>query len=128
AVARGLAMTANDGTYYVVGYGGKIELPTIDLITSEKTIVGNLVGTYAELVELMALADRGRVELHTREYRLSQANEALHDLHHGRIHGRALLIPRAMCREMQSSSPDRPARVARVTDDSPPRPQITAGE
>ena len=29
------------------------------MITSEKTIVGNLVGTYAELVELMALADRG---------------------------------------------------------------------
>ena len=61
AVARGLAMTANDGYYYIVGYGGKIELPTIDLITSEKTIVGNLVGTYAELVELMALADRGLV-------------------------------------------------------------------
>ena len=44
-------------------------LPTIDMVTSEKTIVGNLVGTYPELVELMALADRGLVELHTREYR-----------------------------------------------------------
>ena len=31
------------------------------MITSEKTIVGNLVGTYPELVELMALADRGLV-------------------------------------------------------------------
>ena len=51
--------------YYVVGYGGKIDIPTIDMITSEKTIVGNLVGTYAELVELMALADRGLVKLHT---------------------------------------------------------------
>jgi NAD+-dependent secondary alcohol dehydrogenase Adh1 len=86
-------MTANGGYYYVVGYGGKIELPTIDMITSEKTIVGNLVGTYAELVELMALADRGRVDLHTKEYKLGQANDALHDLHHGRIHGRAVLIP-----------------------------------
>jgi NAD+-dependent secondary alcohol dehydrogenase Adh1 len=93
AVSRGLTMTANDGYYYVVGYGGKIELPTIDLITSEKTIVGNLVGTYAELVELMALADRGLVDLHTKEYKLSQANDALHDLHYGRIHGRAVLIP-----------------------------------
>ena len=55
-------MTANGGYYYIVGYGGKIELPTIDMITTEKTIVGNLVGTYAELVELMALADRGLVE------------------------------------------------------------------
>ena len=93
AVARGLAMTANGGYYYIVGYGGKIDIPTIDMITSEKTIVGNLVGTYAELVELMALADRGRVNLHTREYKLSEANDALHDLHDGKIHGRAVLIP-----------------------------------
>ena len=93
AVARGIAMTRNGGYYYIVGYGGKIDLPTIDMITSEKTIVGNLVGTYAELVELMALADRGLVKLHTREYKLSAANDALHDLHHGRVNGRAVLIP-----------------------------------
>lgn len=93
AVARGLAMTRAGGVYYIVGYGGKIELPTIDMITSEKTIVGNLVGTYPELVELMALADRGKVNLATREYRLSEANQALHDLHHGKVKGRAVLIP-----------------------------------
>ena len=93
AIAKGLDMTANGGYYYIVGYGGKIELPTIDMVTSEKTIVGNLVGTYAELVELMALADRGLVNLHTKEYKLSQANDALHDLHNGKIHGRAVLIP-----------------------------------
>ncbi len=93
AVAQGIAMTRNGGTYYIVGYGGKIELPTIDMITSEKSIVGNLVGTYPELVELMALADRGLVNLATREYRLAEANQALHDLHHGQIKGRAVLIP-----------------------------------
>src|SRR5471030_596140 len=87
--SEGLSMTRNGGFYYIVGYGGKIELPTIDMITTEKTIVGNLVGTYAELVELMALADRGLVNLHTREYKLSEANTALHDLHNGKIHGRA---------------------------------------
>ena len=93
AVAKGLAMTRNGGFYYIVGYGGKIEIPTIDMITSEKTIVGNLVGTYPELVELMALADRGLVNLATREYRLKDANQALKDLHHGKIKGRAVLIP-----------------------------------
>jgi NAD+-dependent secondary alcohol dehydrogenase Adh1 len=41
----------------------------------------------------MALADRGLVNLHTREYSLSEANAALHDLHHGKIHGRAVLVP-----------------------------------
>lgn len=93
AVANGLAMTGNGGFYYIVGYGGKIQLPTLDMITSEKTIVGNLVGTYPELVELMALADRGLVNLTTREYRLKDANQALLDLHHGKIKGRAVLIP-----------------------------------
>lgn len=93
AVAEGLEMTRNGGYYYIVGYGGKIDLPTIDMITSEKTIVGNLVGTYPELVELMALADRGLVTLATKEYPLAQANDALHDLHHGKIKGRAVLVP-----------------------------------
>ena len=41
----------------------------------------------------MALADRGLVNLVTREYPLEQANQALHDLHHGRIKGRAVLVP-----------------------------------
>jgi len=93
SIKRGLAMTRNAGFYYVVGYGGQISLPAMDMITSEKTIVGNLVGTYAELVELMALADRGRVHLATKEYRLSAANDALRDLHHGNVKGRAVLIP-----------------------------------
>ena len=93
AVAKGLAMTRNAGAYYIVGYGGKIELPTLDMITTEKSIIGNLVGTYPELIELMALADRGLVHLATREYKLRDANQALHDLHNGKIKGRAVLIP-----------------------------------
>jgi NAD+-dependent secondary alcohol dehydrogenase Adh1 len=93
AVATALRMTANAGYYYVIGYGGKIELPTMELIATEKTIVGNLVGNYPDLVELMALADRGRVKLATREYRLSEANTALHDLAAGQVRGRAVLIP-----------------------------------
>ena len=93
AIEKGLAATRNDGYYYIVGYGGKIEVPAIDMIVSEKTIVGNLVGTYPELVELMSLADRGLVKLDTHEYRLSNANDALRDLHEGKFTGRAVLIP-----------------------------------
>jgi NAD+-dependent secondary alcohol dehydrogenase Adh1 len=93
AVANGLKMTANAGCYYVVGYGGKIEIPTMEMVATEKTIVGNLVGTYPDLVELMALADRGKVKLATQEYRLSEANAALHDLVAGKVKGRAVLIP-----------------------------------
>jgi len=93
AVEKGFAATRNNGFYYVVGYGGKLQIPTIDMIISEKTIVGNLVGTYPELVELMALADRGLVTLDTHEYRLSNANDALRDLNQGKFTGRAVLVP-----------------------------------
>jgi NAD+-dependent secondary alcohol dehydrogenase Adh1 len=93
SVANGFKMTRNAGYYYVVGYGGKIEIPTMDMIVSEKTIVGNLVGTYPDLVELMALADRGLVKLATKEYPLNDANAALHDLNGGKVKGRAVLVP-----------------------------------
>jgi NAD+-dependent secondary alcohol dehydrogenase Adh1 len=93
SVSTGIAMTRNAGYYYVVGYGGELRIPTMDLITPEKTIVGNLVGTYPELVELMELADRGRVELATQEYRLDHANQALQDLRAAKVRGRAVLVP-----------------------------------
>jgi NAD+-dependent secondary alcohol dehydrogenase Adh1 len=93
SIDKGLAMTRNAGYYYVVGYGGDIKISAMDMITSERTIVGNLVGNYAELVELMALADRGKVHLATQQYSLSDANKALQDLHHGKVRGRAVLVP-----------------------------------
>ena len=58
-----------------------------------ENIIGNLVGTWAELTELMELANRGLVDLTTKEYALSDANTALRHLHEGKIHGRAVLIP-----------------------------------
>ena len=91
--SKGLAMTRPMGNYYIVGYGEDIKVPAVDLIITEKNIIGNLVGNWAELVELMALADRGLVNLATVEYRLADANQALKDLHNGKIHGRAVLIP-----------------------------------
>ena len=90
---KGLAMTRPMGNYYIVGYGEDIRIPAVDLIITERNIIGNLVGTWAELTELMALADRGLVELAIEEYRLADANQALKDLHHGKIRGRAVLIP-----------------------------------
>jgi NAD+-dependent secondary alcohol dehydrogenase Adh1 len=93
SIDAGLEMTRNAGYYYIVGYGGEIKISAMDMITSEKTIVGNLVGTYAELVELMALAQRGRIHLTTTPYKLDEANRALHDLYAGKIEGRAVLVP-----------------------------------
>jgi NAD+-dependent secondary alcohol dehydrogenase Adh1 len=56
-------------------------------------VVGSLVGSFAELAELMALASQGRIKLETREYTLDDVNTALADLRQGRLHGRGVLIP-----------------------------------
>ena len=93
SIEQGLAMTRNGGSYYIIGYGGTIQVPAIDMIFSEKNIIGNLVGTYADLTELMTLAGEGRVRLATVFYPLDEINQAIADLHHGRIKGRAVLIP-----------------------------------
>lgn len=90
---KGIDMTRPMGSYYVIGYGEDIRVPTVDMVITEKNIIGNLVGTWAELTELMALADRGLVELTTKFYPLAEANQALRDLRDGKIRGRAVLIP-----------------------------------
>ncbi|MEE2060756.1 NAD(P)-dependent alcohol dehydrogenase [Rhodococcus artemisiae] len=93
AIAAGVAMLRRAGSYFVIGYGGNLDVPTIDIISSEINFIGNLVGTYNDLVELMALAAEGKVRLHTVKYRFSNFRQALDDLHHGRVRGRAVLVP-----------------------------------
>jgi NAD+-dependent secondary alcohol dehydrogenase Adh1 len=87
------AMTRAGGSDYVIGYGGQLSVPTLDIISTERNIVGNIVGTYNELAELMVLAQTGRVTLHTSTYPLDQAVEAIQDLDAGKIRGRAILVP-----------------------------------
>jgi NAD+-dependent secondary alcohol dehydrogenase Adh1 len=89
----GFAMTAPAGSYFVIGYGGELRIPTLDIVSTERNIIGNIVGTYNELAELMALAQAGKVTLHTRTYPLEAALEAIGDLDAGRVRGRAILVP-----------------------------------
>ncbi len=89
----GWAMTGEAGSYFVIGYGGTLHIPTLDVISTERNVVGNIVGTYNDLVELMALAQGGKVTLHTRTYPLEADPDALADLDAGRVRGRAILVP-----------------------------------
>jgi NAD+-dependent secondary alcohol dehydrogenase Adh1 len=90
---QGLGMTRRAGSYYVVGYGGAVEIPTIDVIFGELNVVGNLVGTYNDLAELMALSAQGKVRLQTRAYALGAVADAVADLEAGRLQGRGILVP-----------------------------------
>ena len=87
------SMTGQAGAYFVIGYGGTVHIPTLDIISTERNIIGNIVGTYTELAELMVLAQTGKVALHTRTYPLDAAVDALQDLDAGRVRGRAILVP-----------------------------------
>ena len=93
ATAEGRRMLRRAGDYHVVGYGENIDVPTIDVISTEISYVGNLDGSYNDLCELMVLAARGSVTLHTVKYRLDDFQKAIDDLDAGRIRGRAILTP-----------------------------------
>jgi NAD+-dependent secondary alcohol dehydrogenase Adh1 len=92
-ISDSVAMLRPGGTYYLVGYGGTVTLPTVPLVLGEITIAANLIGTYADLVGLVTLAGQGQVALQSSRYPLEAANDAIDDLRHGRIHGRAILNP-----------------------------------
>lgn len=93
ATSEGVAMLRRAGSYYVVGYGENINVPTIDVISTEINFIGNLVGSYNDLQELMVLAAQGDVTLHTTKYPLEKFQQAIDDLAAGAVRGRAILIP-----------------------------------
>jgi D-arabinose 1-dehydrogenase-like Zn-dependent alcohol dehydrogenase len=68
-----------------VGAGG--------LVLGEVTIAANLIGTYPDLAGLVTLADQGQAALRCARYPLEATGDAIDDLRHGRIRGRAILIP-----------------------------------
>jgi NAD+-dependent secondary alcohol dehydrogenase Adh1 len=90
---QGPAMLVQGGRYYVVGYGGRVNIPAIDIIFTEIEVIGSLVGNYVELLELMELAAQGKVELRAKTYGLDQINEAIDDFMGGQIHGRGVIVP-----------------------------------
>jgi NAD+-dependent secondary alcohol dehydrogenase Adh1 len=92
AIEDGVAMLRDAGNYYVIGYGENINVPTIDIISREINFIGNLVGSYNDLDELMTLTAQGKVTLHTSVYPLDAVNDAMADLDQGRLQGRGILV------------------------------------
>ena len=93
AIEDGIAMVRDGGFYYVIGYGENVDIPTIDVISREISFIGNLVGSYTDLQELMTLTAQGKVSLHTTTYPLDAINDAMADLDGGRLQGRGILVP-----------------------------------
>ena len=65
--ADSASMLARGGTYSVIGYGGTISIPSAALVVNEHAVVGNLVGTWVDLWELLQLQAAGRVDPEDRD-------------------------------------------------------------
>ena len=91
--AGSAAMLARGGTYSVIGYGGTISIPSPALVVNEHAVVGNLVGTWIDLWELLQLHAAGRIVLKTEVHPLDAVNEVLDKLREGEVTGRAVLVP-----------------------------------
>ena len=94
-VQAALGMLAPGGRYHVVGYGGTVTIPTIQLVLGELQVAGSLVGTADDLAALVRLAAAGQVSVRTALYPLDAVNDATVDLEQGRVRGRAVLTPSA---------------------------------
>jgi NAD+-dependent secondary alcohol dehydrogenase Adh1 len=91
--ALALQTLARRGIFSVVGYGGTISLPSVGMIAEETAIVGNLVGSWIDLWELLQLHGRGAVTLLTETHPLEEVNDVLDKLREGEVTGRAVLVP-----------------------------------
>lgn len=86
-------MVRKGGQLFVVGYGGRLEVPTVHFVIEEINVGGSLVGNYTELVELMELNADGKVKMHYSEYSLRDINKALDDFKNRRFTGRGVIVP-----------------------------------
>ena len=90
-----LARTAarNQADVTIVGIAGG-EVPVSFFSQPyEVSIATTYWGTRPELVELLALAARGDVSVERSTYSLEDGVQAYRDLHAGRVHGRAVVVP-----------------------------------
>jgi D-arabinose 1-dehydrogenase-like Zn-dependent alcohol dehydrogenase len=94
-VQLGCDSITKGGRVIVVGlFGGEVTLSTPLIPMRALTMQGSYVGNLAELEELMELVRRERpapVPVTCRG--LHEAHQALEDLEHGRVVGRAVLQP-----------------------------------
>ena len=91
----GSPVVTNDGVTIAreIHLKNQFENMGAQLVKEAAIKTNDIVGTYNDLVELMALAQGGKVTLHTKVYPLTAAADALADLDAGRVRGRAILVP-----------------------------------
>lgn len=94
-VSLALSSVARGGHIVICGLmGGDLTLPLPVIPMRPLNIQGSYVGTLQELHELVELVKRtGMKAIPVSKRPMAQANDAMQDLHHGRVVGRTVLVP-----------------------------------
>lgn len=89
----GAQMTRVRGDWNIVGIGGGVAKVGFGLLPYECQVFSPYWGTRADLYDVVALAQRGILDIHTETYPLDDALTAYQRLHDGKVVGRAVLVP-----------------------------------
>ena len=90
----GMSCLKKRGIMVLVGLmGTSFNLPIIQSVINEISVVGSLWGNYNELTEVISLAHANKLKTIVNPYCLTDVNKAIEHLESGKIHGRAILVP-----------------------------------
>lgn len=92
-VATAGAVAAVEGDVTIVGIGGGSLAVGFGHLPFETTVTAPYWGSRSELAEVLDLARAGSVKVHVETYSLDEAPLAYERLHHGKINGRAVILP-----------------------------------
>ncbi|MFE7046311.1 NAD(P)-dependent alcohol dehydrogenase [Streptomyces atratus] len=92
-VATAGAAAAIDSDVTIVGLGGGALPVGFGSLPYSTTVTSPYWGSRSELAEVLDLARAGSVEVHVETYTLDEAPLAYERLHHGKINGRAVILP-----------------------------------
>jgi propanol-preferring alcohol dehydrogenase len=86
---------AKKGKYIMVGLAGAdLKYPSTLIVSREAQFMGSWLGSQADFINVVSLAERGKVKpIIAKIRKLEEANEALDDLEHARVAGRQVLVP-----------------------------------
>ena len=90
----GITCLRKRGTLVLVGLmGTSFNLPIMQSVINEFSVICSLWGNYNELTEVINLAQANKLKTIVNPYRLTDVNKAIENLESGKIHGRAILVP-----------------------------------
>src|SRR5215470_6101794 len=92
-IQTGFALLATAGAFVSVGMvGTKIDIPLFQFIAGEFSYYGSFWANHLDLQEVLALAQKGKIQHSTQRIRFQDINDNLEMLRHGDIIGRGVIV------------------------------------